>query len=146
MKHPNKEIMRKLIDFTIDKSDNREEVTGCFIVKGDKVIAKAVSTVGTDFDPTAHGEMNAIKKLCKKQKNYYLHDCWIYSTQIPCPMCTSALVWSEAEGIVYGWDGRQVWGKLDIDPRSITKTAKNKIKVVGPFLEDECLVIKGYKK
>ena len=61
-------------------------------------------------------------------------------------MCTSAIVWTEAKGIVYGWDGRHLWGKLHLDPRKILKTAKNEIQVFGPFLENECLKIKGYKK
>jgi tRNA(Arg) A34 adenosine deaminase TadA len=61
-------------------------------------------------------------------------------------MCVSALVWAEAKGVVYGWDGRYGWGKLNIDPRKILKTVKKPIKIFGPFLEDECLKIKGYRK
>ena len=144
MKHPNEKIMRKLIAYTLKKSG--EQRTGCFIVKDNKIISKAISTVEKDKDPTAHGEMNAIGKLCKKMKNYHLKDCWNYSTQIPCPMCTSVIVWAEAKGIVYGQDGRHTWRKLNINPKIILKTAKKKIDVFGPFLENECLKIKGYKK
>ena len=144
MEHPNKKIMRELIDYTVKKLGWQR--TGCFIVKGNKIISKAISTIEKDKDPTAHGEMNAIRKICRKQKNYHLKDCWIYSTQIPCPMCTSAIVWAEAKGIVYGWDGRHTRKKLNVDPRMILKTAKKKIKIFGPFLEDECLKIRGYGK
>ncbi|MFT4308683.1 MAG: nucleoside deaminase [Candidatus Woesearchaeota archaeon] len=144
MDHPNEQIMRELIEFTVEASGRQR--TGCFIVKGDEVISRAVSTVEEDQDPTAHGEMNAVRALCRNQKNYHLKDCWVYSTQIPCPMCTSALVWAEAKGVVYGWDGRHTWGKLDIDPRTILRTAKRPIQVFGPFLENECLRIDGYEK
>ena len=144
MEHPNEEIMRKLIDYTIKKAGNRRYETGSFIVKGNKIVAKAISHV--DHDVTAHGEINAIRKLNKARNNYSLKGCWIYSTQIPCPMCTAAIVWGEAEGIVYGWDGRHIWGKLNINPKTILKTAKKPIKIFGPFLEDECLKIKGYTK
>ena len=144
MKHPNEKIMRELIEYTVKKSGGHR--TGCFIVKGDKVISKAISTVEKYKDPTAHAEMNAVRKICRKQKNYHLKDCWVYSTQIPCPMCTSVIVWAEAKGIVYGWDGRHTWGKLNIDPKTILKTAKKPINIFGPFLEDECLKIKGYSK
>ena len=142
MKHPNEKIMRKLIDYTAKRSGY--VITGCFIVKDDKIIAKAISTVDSAIDPTAHAETNAIKKLCKKRKDLHLKGCWIYSTQICCPMCAAAIVWAEAEGIVWGWDGRHTWNKLNIRPETILKTAKNKIKIYGPFLEDECLRIKGY--
>ncbi len=143
MKHPNEKIMRELIDYTVKFNKFR---TGCFIVKGDKIISKAISTVTKNKVTTEHGEINAISKACRKQKSYYLKGCWIYTTQIPCPMCTSAIVWAEAKGIVYGWDGMHTWGKANINPRTILKTAKKKIEIFGPFLEDECLRIKGYKR
>lgn len=145
MKHPNENIMRELIRYAI-KHGNYNQRTACFIVKGNKIISKSMSAVGINKDPTAHAEANAISKICRKNKNYHLKGCWVYSTQIPCPMCTSAIVWAEAKGIVYGWDGRHTWGKLNIDPRKIIKTAKNRIQVFGPFLEEECLKIKGYSK
>lgn len=137
--------MRELIDYSIKNSKGRNQATGCFIVKGNKIISKAISTVGKDKDPTAHGEINAISKICRKQKNYHLKNCWVYSTQIPCPMCVSAIVWAEAKGIVWGWDGRKTWEKLNISPERILKTSKNKIQIFGHFLEKECLKIKGYK-
>jgi tRNA(Arg) A34 adenosine deaminase TadA len=144
MKHPNEKIMRELIEYTRKKPGSMR--TGCFIVKGNKIVAKAISTVVINQDPTAHGEMNAIKKFCRAQNSYSLRGCWIYSTQIPCAMCSAAIVWGEAAGVVYGWDGRHVWKKLNINPRAILKTAKKKIEVHGPFLADECLKIKGYRK
>jgi tRNA(Arg) A34 adenosine deaminase TadA len=146
MKHPNEKIMRDLIAYTIKNNKGRNDSSGCFIVKNDKIISRAVSRVGLYKDPTAHGEILAIKKACREQKNFYLKGCWIYSTQIPCPMCTSAIVWSEAKGIVWGWDGRHTWGMLNIDPKDITKAAKNKVEIIGHFLEEECLKIKGYTK
>jgi tRNA(Arg) A34 adenosine deaminase TadA len=139
--------MRQLIDYTIRNFRGRSELTGCFIVKGDKLVSKTTSSVEEDNDPTAHAEINAIKKYCSSKKDFYLKGCWIYSTQIPCPMCTSAITWAEADGIVWGWDGRHTWdGKLDIHPKEILKKANKKIKLFGPFLEEECLRIKGYTK
>jgi guanine deaminase len=146
MCHPNPKIMRELIEYTKNRNKGMDDNSGCFVVKDNRVISRGISTVGRFHDPTAHGELNAIKRICRKQKNYYLKGCWIYSTQIPCPMCTSLIVWTEAEGIVWGWDGMHTWGKLNIDPLKILKTAKKKIQIYGPFLEDECLNIKGYTK
>ena len=144
MKHPNEKIMRDLIQYT--KKAGGSEKTGCFIVKDEEIIAKAISQVEEKKDPTAHAELIAIRKACKKVNSYHLKGCWIYTTQIPCPMCASAIVWTEAKGIVYGWDGRHTWKKLNIDPRDILKTAKREIKIFGPFLEEECLAIKGYHR
>jgi len=61
-------------------------------------------------------------------------------------MCTSAIAWSELDGIVYGLDGRHLLQQLDIHPKEILKTSKKEIKLIGPFLDDECLTINTYKK
>ena len=67
MKHPNKKIMRELIDYTIRNTGKGNSRTGCFIVKEDKIVAKGISTVERNKDPTAHGEINTISKYCKQK-------------------------------------------------------------------------------
>ena len=46
------------------------------------------------IDPTAHSEVDAIRKACKKIKTWSLKGCWLYSTFEPCPLCSSAAVWA----------------------------------------------------
>jgi len=145
MKHPNQKIMLELIKYTRIRTKNKIRV-GAFIIKGNKIVAKAISTVFISEDPTAHGEINVIKKLAKKNKSRNLEGDWIYTTMIPCPMCTSAIAWAELDGIVYGLDGRHLLQQLDIHPKEILKTSKKEIKLIGPFLDDECLTINTYKK
>lgn len=67
---------------------------GCVIVKDGKVIAKAHNTVVKDNDPTAHGEMNAIRQACKVLSSFNLEGCELYTTSEPCPMCLSAIMWA----------------------------------------------------
>ena len=81
MKHPNEKIMRELIEWTKNNSKGINDSSGCFVVKGDKILSKGISKVGRYKDPTSHGEMNAIGTICRKQKNYHLKDCWIYSIE-----------------------------------------------------------------
>ncbi|RLG91889.1 hypothetical protein DRO37_09685, partial [Candidatus Bathyarchaeota archaeon] len=97
MKHPDKVVMRKVIGLAEKKS-----AVACFIVKGDEVIARAVTTVHEANLPTRHAEINAIEKACKKLRSVYLKDCWLYSTFEPCPMCAAACVWAKLKGVVFG--------------------------------------------
>ena len=60
---------------------------GSAIVKNNKVIAKAHNKVLYLKDPTAHGEICAIRKACKKLNTYDLTGCVLYTTGYPCPMC-----------------------------------------------------------
>lgn len=74
---------------------------GAVIVKDGKVIAKAHNTVTTSSDPTAHAEVNAIRKACKKLKAFQLDGCIIYASAEPCPMCLGAIYWARPKAIYY---------------------------------------------
>lgn len=75
---------------------------GAVIVKNGEVISVASNTVLRDNDPTAHAEMNAIKGAGKALNTYDLSGCEIYATGYPCPMCMSAIMWSNIRKIYYG--------------------------------------------
>lgn len=68
------------------------------------VIAVASNTVLKDNDPTAHAEINAIKKACKKLNTHDLTGYKIYATGYPCPMCLSAIIWANIKEVYYGTD------------------------------------------
>ena len=54
-----------------------------------------------DNDPTAHAEVNAIRKACSLTRNFKLDGCVVYSSCEPCPMCLSALYWAGVSRIYY---------------------------------------------
>ncbi len=67
-----------------------------------KVISSAHNTVIKDNDPTAHAEINAIRKACKALGKYWLEDCAIFSTCEPCPMCLGSIYWARLNKIYVG--------------------------------------------
>lgn len=67
---------------------------GCVIVCGDKVVAEAHNTVVRDNDPTAHGEVNAIRMAGKNLGRFDMSDCVLYTTSEPCPMCLASIMWA----------------------------------------------------
>lgn len=75
---------------------------GAAIVKGGEVIAVAHNTVIKDNDPTAHGEVNAIRVACKELNTFDLSGCELYTTSEPCPMCMSAIIWANISKVYYG--------------------------------------------
>jgi len=72
------------------------------IVRDGEVIAEAANSVTTTNDPTAHGEINAIRKACAALGTFTLAGCEIYSSCEPCPMCLAAIYWARLEAIYYG--------------------------------------------
>ena len=75
---------------------------GAVIVKDGEVIAAAGNSVTLDNDPTAHAEVNAIRRACSLTRNFKLDGCVIYCSCEPCPMCLSALYWAGVSRIYYG--------------------------------------------
>jgi guanine deaminase len=72
------------------------------IVRDGEVIAEAANSVTTTNDPTAHGEVNAIRKACAVLGTFSLEGCEIYSSCEPCPMCLAAIYWARLGAIYYG--------------------------------------------
>lgn len=75
---------------------------GAAIVDKDgNIIAKAHNKVLINLDPTAHAEIMAIRLACQKLKTKDLSGCTIYTTCEPCPMCLSAIIWSNIDKVYY---------------------------------------------
>ncbi|HXC96582.1 MAG TPA: nucleoside deaminase [Edaphobacter sp.] len=75
---------------------------GAVIVRGGDIIASGTNLVTATNDPTAHGEIVAIRNACVALKTFQLHGCEIYSSCEPCPMCLAAIYWARCDAIFYG--------------------------------------------
>jgi tRNA(Arg) A34 adenosine deaminase TadA len=116
---------------------------GATIVKDGKVVVVAHNTVWKTTDITAHGEVTAIRKACKKLKTIDLSGCVIYSTCEPCPMCFSAIHWSNISKIVYGAriaDAHNVgFHELAISNKDMKTMGGSPIEIVSDFMREECI-------
>ena len=75
---------------------------GACIVKDGKIIGKGSNHVLSNNDPTAHAEVMAIRDACKNINSYDLNGCELYTSCYPCPMCLSAIIWSNIKKVYYG--------------------------------------------
>lgn len=72
---------------------------GAVVVKDGEVISIASNTVLSSNDPTAHAEINAIRKACAELGTYDLTGCELYATGYPCPMCLGAIIWANIKTV-----------------------------------------------
>ena len=107
-------FMTRAIELSIESVNSGGGPFGSIIVKNDKVIAEGANKVTLNNDPTAHGEIVAIRKACKNLNNFNLSGCELYSTCEPCPMCLSAIYWSHIEKVYYA-NTRDDAQKIDFD-------------------------------
>ena len=106
--------MKRAIELSIESVNKGGGPFGSVITKDNKIISEGYNKVTTNNDPTAHGEIVAIREACKKLKNFNLSDCELYSTCEPCPMCLSAIYWSRINKIYYA-NTREDARKIDFD-------------------------------
>lgn len=115
---------------------------GACIVRDGEVLAVARNTVLRN-DATAHAEVNAIRKACRRLGSHDLSGSTIYSTTEPCPMCFSAVHWARIGRIVHGTNiadaKRTGFHELVISDRRLKALGRSPIEIVGGFLRAECL-------
>ena len=75
---------------------------GVVIVRDGEIVATGVNLVTASNDPTAHGEIVAIRNACKALGSFQLTGCEIYTSCEPCPMCLAAIHWARCKTIFYG--------------------------------------------
>lgn len=76
---------------------------GAVIVRDGHIIGEGSNHVLAHHDPTAHGEIMAIRDACARLQHFSLAGCDIYTTGQPCPMCLGAIHWARISHIYYGF-------------------------------------------
>jgi guanine deaminase len=106
---------------------------GAVIVRDGAIIGEGWNRVLATNDPTAHGEMVAIRAACRKSKSFSLAGCELYTTGEPCPMCLAAIYWARMDRVYFGFsiqdaadvgfDDRAIFSELvkPIDQRKIAE-------------------------
>lgn len=74
---------------------------GAAIIRNGTLIASAHNEVLVTNDPTAHAEINAIRKASETLGTHDLSDCILYTTCYPCPMCLGAIFWAHIPTVYY---------------------------------------------
>ena len=100
--------MNKFMEMAKNNADNGiiKKEGGPFgaviIDKDGNIIANGNNQVLLQNDPTAHAEIVAIRNACKILNTYDLSDYILYTSCEPCPMCLSAIIWSNIKTVYYG--------------------------------------------
>tara|TARA_Y100000590_G_scaffold144255_1_gene165811 strand:- start:94 stop:564 length:471 start_codon:yes stop_codon:yes gene_type:complete len=125
MEEKNK-FMLKAIALSIKSAETSGGPFGCVIVKDNNIISEGSNKVTSTNDPTAHGEIVAIREACVKLSTFNLSGCELYSTCEPCPMCLSAIYWSHIDKIFYA-NTRDDAKNIDFDDSFIYSEISKKI-------------------
>ena len=118
---------------------------GAVIVRDGKVLALGRNLGRTYGDPTAHGEMVAIRRFLDKYPATMLRGATLYTTGEPCVMCMGAILWCHIGRLVFAASVTQLASKIDqimLSSAEVAASAKfAPIAIAGGVLADEAMAL-----
>jgi tRNA(adenine34) deaminase len=113
------------------------------IVRDGRVLARGRNVGRTNNDPTAHGEMTAIRRCLAARGNKALMGSTLYTSGEPCAMCMGAILRCRNGRLVYTASVQQLASKIDqimISSADIAAKAPFvPISITGGVLADEAM-------
>ncbi len=118
--------------------ENGDVPIGAVIVHQGQIIAKAYNQRQQLQDPTAHAEIIALTQAAAALGSWRLHDCTIYVTLEPCPMCAGALVLSRMDRLVYGCDDPKTGAVKSLYNITQDERLNHQVEVTSGVLAEQC--------
>ena len=129
-------FMKKAITLAKRAFKLDEVPIGAVIVRDGEVLATAYNRREKTNDATAHAEILAIKKACKKIGDFRLLDADIYVTLEPCVMCMGAILNARLSNVYFGAFISN--GSISATELSNRAELNHKTNVFGGYQEAEC--------
>jgi tRNA(adenine34) deaminase len=118
---------------------------GAVIVRDARVIARGRNLGRTRDDPTAHGEMVAIRRGLAAHGSKALRGATLYTSGEPCAMCMGAILWCHFGRLVFAASVDQLATRIDqimISSEELASRAKfAPISITGGVLADEAMAL-----
>lgn len=138
----NEQLMRRAIALSEESVRNGGGPFGAVIARHGVIVAEASNSVTIDNDPTAHAEVNCIRRAAERLHTFDLSGCEIYTSCEPCPMCLGAIYWARLDKIYYandrkdaatiGFDDDFIYNEIPLKPA-------DRHKPMLPLLREEAL-------
>jgi tRNA(adenine34) deaminase len=133
----------RFMRLALDEARQGDYPFGAVIVRDGQVLARGRNLGKTDGDPTAHGEMVAIRRCLLDHGSAALHDSTIYTSGEPCAMCMGAIIWSGFGRLVFAASLQQLATKIDqimiASGEVAAKAPFARIDITGGVLADEAM-------
>jgi tRNA(adenine34) deaminase len=94
--------MQRALELAHHAAQEGEVPVGAVVVRDDVILGEAWNRPIGNCDPSAHAEINALRRAAKNESNYRLSGATLYVTIEPCTMCVGALVHARISRVVFG--------------------------------------------
>ena len=135
----------RFMRMAIDEARQADFPFGAVIVRDGSVIARGRNLGRTNGDPTAHGEMVAIRRAIAELGRDALRGSTLYTSGEPCAMCMGAILWCHMGRLVFAASIAQLATKIDQIMISSAELAAKvpfaPIAITGGVLADEAMAL-----
>lgn len=94
-------VVDRLLELSKMAYDNDEIPVGAIVVRNGKIIGEGINNRNKDSSVIGHAEVNAIEMACKLIDDWRLDDCELYTSLLPCMMCTGTILESRIRKVYY---------------------------------------------
>lgn len=95
-------FMRAALRLAKKAAAEGEVPVGCVVVHDGQIVGRGRNRRETKKNALGHAEIEAIHKACRKLGGWRLHECDLYVTLEPCPMCTGAIINARIQTVYFG--------------------------------------------
>lgn len=142
-----KKFMRVAIKQALKAKELDEVPIGAVIVVDGKIVAKAHNLMEKTQVATAHAEILAINKACKKLKSWRLDNAEMFITIEPCAMCAGAIANARIKKVYFGAYESKSGCAVSKYPVLSDNGLNHATEFVGGIEQEECAnLIKNYFK
>jgi len=133
------------MQLAIDQAKLGDYPFGAVIVRDGKVLAEGHNSGKRLGDPTAHGEMMAIRAFLKEHGADELKQTTLYTSGEPCVMCMGAIIWCGIKRVVFAASIEDLAtriGQVDITAEEVAEaTSFSDIEITGGVLSTEAMLL-----
>ena len=133
----------RFMRIAIEEARQADFPFGAVIVRDGAIIARGRNLGRTERDPTAHGEMVAIRRCLAEHGPAALRGSTLYTSGEPCAMCMGAILWCRVGRLVFAASVTQLAGKIDQIMLSSAEVAAKApfvpITITGGVLADDAM-------
>jgi tRNA(adenine34) deaminase len=132
--------MKLALDMAREAGERGNRPVASLIVREGEILGDGQNTIFSDFDPSAHAEIAAIRKVCARLRTLDLSGTTLYSTLEPCPMCLWGMQEARIGRLVlggrYAGIGRTDMGRYTVE--SFLEFTGRKLEIVTGVLQRQC--------
>jgi len=140
----------KFMQLALDQAQRGDLPFGSVIVGDGAVMATGHNSTARSNDPTAHGEMMAIRTFLAKHRPDAFKGTTLYTSGEPCPMCMGAIIWCGISRVVFAASIAELathLGQIDITARQIADATRfETIDITGGLLASEAMQLFAEQK